>query len=124
MALRHGLNVKDATSRLLRVLNRRVLQPRTSTKELRQYFRDICKQLSDSSEDGFCKVTDDELEQLALLFSRYDTDSSGVLTRPQFVSLLELLSQHAGSTPLKADQHELIFREVCPPAQIFFRQEI
>jgi hypothetical protein len=112
MALHHGLNVKEATSRLLRVLNKRVLQPRTSTKELRQYFRDVCKKLSDSSEDGFCKVSDDELEQLALIFSRYDSDCSGVLSRAQFTSLLELLSQRSGATPLKPDQHELIFREV------------
>ena len=112
MALYAGLNTHEASSRLLRVLNRRVFQPRSGTRELRQYFRDVCKHFSDSTEDGFGKVTDDELEQLALMFSHYDADSTGVLSRSQFSEIIELMSSHTGTTRLKTDQHEHIFREV------------
>ena len=92
-----GASASDATKRLLHAL-RKVLTPQSQQVELRAYFVQMVAAIeSTSTEDGFASVGDGELEQLAILFSHFDTDSDGLLSRDEASSLNSPARLHAPS---------------------------
>ena len=97
---------------LLRALGARVLQPPEQTLELRRYFSMLAAKATTAvSENGFALVTDEQLEQAAVLFSRYDADSTGLLTLGQWAALLGMVAAKTGAN-YTAAHTEQIFREI------------
>ena len=64
-----------------------------------------------ASENGFALVNDEQLEQAAVLFSRYDADSTGLLTLGQWAALLGMVAAKTGAN-YTAAHTEQIFREI------------
>ena len=106
-------DAKAARDRLLRVLEKRVLQQADANIELQAYFRGIVfERFAASAEDGFSHLTDEDLENLALLFMHHDADSTGLLSRDQFFGVIRLLSASSGAGAFNDDRLDEIFREV------------
>ena len=100
-------------SRLMAALERRVLSERTV--ELRDYFMLVCRQMKSLSatggEEALSATTEEDLEQLALLFAHYDMDSDGVLSRDEFTALLQLIAQKDAGAPYSREHIEKLFRD-------------
>jgi len=106
-------DAKAARDRLLRVLEKRVLQQADANIELQAYFRGIVfERFAGSAEDGFSYLTDEGLESLALLFMHHDADSTGLLSRDQFFGVIRLMSASSGAGAFGDDRLDEIFREV------------
>ena len=97
--------------RVMRTLERRVLSGR-SMPELRDYFSLVVGQMSSLSsggvEDGVALTTEEDLEQMALLFAQHDIDQDGVLSRTEYAELLQLIASRCGP-PYSDDHIERLF---------------
>ena len=108
------LTIDDHRRRLISVLERRVLNDRTS--ELRDYFALVCSQMHSLSisgaEEALSATMEEDLEQLALLFAHYDLDSDGVLSREEFAALMQLIAEKDSGGALYGDEHvDRLFRD-------------
>ena len=106
------LTIDDHRIRLISVLERRVLNERTS--ELRDYFALVCSQMHSLSisgaEEALSATIEEDLEQLALLFAHYDLDSDGVLSREEFAALMHLVAEKdSGGTPYSGEHIDRLF---------------
>ena len=91
-------------------LERRVLNEHNH--ELREYFSKVVRQMSslsvDGMEDGVALSTEEDLEQMALLFAHYDVDGDGFLSRAEFRELIRLIASKGGQ-PYSDDHIETLF---------------
>eukprot|EP00966_Prymnesium_polylepis_P321596 7377902-Prymnesium_polylepis.2 len=97
--------------RVMRALERRVLNDRTA--ELRGYFEMVCRNMRSlgamGGEEALSATTDEDLEQLALLFAHYDLDSDGLLSRDEFSALLALIAEKDGGAAYSGDHLDKLF---------------
>ena len=95
------LSTTEVRRRLVRTLERNVLS--RQTPELRGYFELVADQmaspfLGNGEDDAVSTTSDDELEQVCLLFCHFDADGDGLLNREEFAALTELVGAQTAQT--------------------------
>jgi hypothetical protein len=102
-----------ALRRLMKVLERRVFNERNL--DLRNYFSNVVWQMQSltagGAENGMTMSTEEDLEQMALLFMHYDVDSDGVLNRDEFRELMRLVASKSGQQSYTDDHIDKLFRQ-------------
>ena len=90
---------EEVRQRIFSALEMHVLGPHN--KELRSYFDTLVEQCASpftgaGDDDAISSSSDEELEQMALLFCKFDRDGDGLLNSDEFAAVVELVVGQTG----------------------------
>ena len=97
----HLLTRDEVRARLFRALEANVLGPHNL--ELRGYYERVVEQLASpfsgaGEDDAISGCSDDDLEQSAVLFCHHDSDGDGLLSRDEFVAVIDMVASQTGQS--------------------------